>query len=161
MSMQRLHARLLILLAAGLPSAAICQSPNKTISVRSDDAEMNAAIAKARTTLPIFYRHWMHPGQKEAMFSLKVKIEDAGNVEHFWLVDLKGRPGHLSGVVNNDPDFVHTVSLGQRIPISVNKISDWMYVRKGKIVGNQTARVLIRRMSPAERKEAQKMFEHP
>jgi uncharacterized protein YegJ (DUF2314 family) len=95
------------------------------------------------------------------MFSLKVKIEDADNVEHFWLVDLKGKPGHLSGVVNNDPEFVHTVSLGQRIPISVDKISDWMYVRKGKIVGNQTARVLIRRMSPAEQKEAQKMFEHP
>ena len=38
---------------------------------------------------------------------------------------------------------------GQRIEVADSQISDWMYLRNGKIVGNYTMRPLLKRM-PAQ-----------
>jgi uncharacterized protein YegJ (DUF2314 family) len=43
---------------------------------------------------------------------------------------------------------VRTVRLGDRIEIAEHQISDWMYVRNGKWVGNYTLRPLLKRMPP-------------
>ena len=149
------------LVVAARQSPEAGHSTDRTIAVSSEDRDMNAAIAKARATLPAFYRRWKHPAKGETQFCLKVKITAGDDTEHFWLVDLKGVPGKVSGVINNDPEFVHTVSLGQRIPIPNEHISDWMYVRKGKIVGNLTARALFRHMPPDELRKLKNLFENP
>ncbi len=52
-----------------------------------------------------------------------------------------------SGVVNNDPNDVTTVKLGQRIDFPIEQITDWMFLREGKIVGNATLRVLLKYMA--------------
>jgi uncharacterized protein YegJ (DUF2314 family) len=42
------------------------------------------------------------------------------------------------------------VQRGQRIEVNERQISDWMYLRAGKIVGNYTMRPLLQRMPPEE-----------
>lgn len=122
---------------------------------------MNAAIAKARATLPEFYKHWQKPGPGEEHFCLKLRITDGAKIEHFWLADIKGTPGHLTGVVGNEPEEVHTVKMYETIPIPDADISDWMYYRNGKVVGNLTVRALFKEMSPEDVKKMKSQLADP
>lgn len=154
----------IVVAATGVVScrSASPQGQNDPVyNVSAQDGEMNAAIASARSTLPEFYKHFQAPGAGETGFNLKLKVTDGDAVEHLWLGDLQGAPGKMTGVVGNDVERVTTVKAGQRIPIPEADISDWMYLRNDKIVGNRTALVLIKQMSPEDAKEAKSHFEDP
>jgi len=90
------------------------------------------------------------PEHAESDFSLKVRITDARGVEHFWAIDIERRDGKILGTINNGPDTVASVKLGDRIEIPEADISDWLHMRDGKMVGNYTLRPLFKKMPPAE-----------
>ncbi len=163
---RRTFSRNLGLLAALLLSALTACSDHRasddpTTAVAEGDPEMNAAIAKARESLPQFWEAFEKRAHGEDGFSLKVKITDRHGVEYFWVVDLERRDGKLTGVINNDPDVVRKVKLGERIEIREADISDWLYARGGKMVGNQTLRPLLKNMKPAEAEGYRKMMTDP
>jgi uncharacterized protein YegJ (DUF2314 family) len=60
------------------------------------------------------------------------------------------------GTVNNEPEKVKTVRLGQKVTVAPSEISDWMYVENRKLVGGYTLRALRDAMSPAERADLDK-----
>jgi len=134
---------------------------DRTISVSSDDAEMNAAIARARASLPDFWRVFEKRDRGETDFSLKVKITDKEKVEHFWVVDIERKDGKIFGIINNDPDIVQHVKLGDRITVNEADISDWLYLRNGKMVGNYTLRVLFKQMPKSEVEKYKQMLADP
>ena len=131
---------------------------DQTIRVSSSDAEMNAAIAKARASLPDFWQVYEKREQGESGFSLKVKITDNKKIEHFWVVDVERKNGKISGSINNDPDIVQNVKLGDKITVNEPDISDWLYLRNGKMVGNFTLRALFKRMSKSEVEKYKQML---
>ena len=60
------------------------------IDVRSVDAEMNTAIARARGTLPTFWTSYDAPKSSETGHSLKVRFANStNNGEHIWMADVK------------------------------------------------------------------------
>ena len=59
------------------------------------------------------------------------------------------------GTISNDPNIVASVKLGDRIAIPEADISDWLYMREGKMVGNRTLMTLLKTM-PAKDAEAYK-----
>jgi uncharacterized protein YegJ (DUF2314 family) len=131
------------------------------ITVEEDDPEMNAAIAKARSTLPEFWKHFDSPGPGEGNFVLKVEINDGKVGEHFWVSSLERKDGKLLGTIDNEPSLVKNVKNGERIEIPQDKISDWMYMRNGKMVGNETARPLLKKMPKEEAEAVRAMLEVP
>ncbi len=134
---------------------------DKVMSVLSEDEEMNAAIAKARSSLADFWKSYETPGASEGDFALKVAIPDNGVTEHFWLTRIQRDGDKLSGVVSNQPQSVKSVKLGQTYEFTADMISDWTFKRNGKLVGNETMRVLLPRM-PAEQAAAYRaMYETP
>jgi uncharacterized protein YegJ (DUF2314 family) len=56
---------------------------------------------------------------------------------------------------------VRKVKLGQRIEIPEADISDWLYMRDGKMVGNGTVRPLFKHMPAAEVEEVKRMMAEP
>jgi uncharacterized protein YegJ (DUF2314 family) len=134
---------------------------DRTYDVSGDDAEMNAAIAKARETLPQFWAVFEKPSRSETDFSLKVRITDENGTEHFWVSDLERLDGKLFGTINNDPNTVESVKLGQRIEIPHADISDWLYLRDGKMVGNHTLKPLLKDMPPEEVERLKGMMAEP
>jgi uncharacterized protein YegJ (DUF2314 family) len=123
---------------------------DKIINVSGDDAEMNAAIQTARGKLPEFWKVFDKPEQGESHFALKVKIEDKQGVEYFWATSLRHQDDKLFGTINNDPEIVKSVKLGQEIEVPESDVSDWMFMRDGKMFGNYTLRVLFKQMPKAE-----------
>jgi uncharacterized protein YegJ (DUF2314 family) len=131
-------------LPAALPLTT-AQADDPVIDVPNDDAEMNAAIAKARESLPDFWEAWAAPPQGAGGFGLKVRIVDASGSEHFWTTDIEKKDGRIRATIANEPETVKSVTEGQRVEVPETDISDWMYWRDGKIVGNETLRVLLRK----------------
>jgi uncharacterized protein YegJ (DUF2314 family) len=151
----------LIILAAMLTLFAACSKKDQIISVADDDPEMLAAIAKARATLPQFWEVFDKPEHGESGFSLKVKITDKHGVEHFWATDIERTNGKIMGTINNDPEIVATVKLGDRIEIPEADISDWLYMRDNKMVGNETIRPLFKKMSEEEAAKLKSIMANP
>jgi len=96
---------------------------------------MAAAIAKARASLPDFWRKFAHHSANEDRF--------------------------INATVGNTPENVTYVKFGQRIEFEQDQISDWMYYRDGKIVGNFTMRPLLARMPSAEAAHYRAMLAEP
>ncbi len=139
----------LLLLALTLTA---CSKNDRVVMVDDQDPEMTAAIAKARSQLPHFWQTFEKPARGESDFALKVEITDTNGSEHFWTTDLQRTNGVIRGTINNDPNIVKTVKLGSRITIPEPDISDWLYRRDNRMVGNYTIRAMFKKM-PAKQVE--------
>jgi uncharacterized protein YegJ (DUF2314 family) len=121
------------------------------IHVADDDPGMNAAIAKARATVDAFITALQSPRPNQTEFSVKMAFTDRGKTEHMWLSPVTYDGTKFQGIVNNDPEMVKNVKIGQEVTVAPGEISDWMYVENEKLVGGETLRVLRNALSPAER----------
>jgi uncharacterized protein YegJ (DUF2314 family) len=151
----------LLFITVLVASLAGCSKQDKVVNVADDDPEMLAAIAKARSTLPQFWQAFEKRERGESNFSLKVKITGKNGTEHFWLTEIERKDGKLLGTINNNPDIVRNVKIGDRMPIPEADISDWLYMRDGKLVGNYTLRVLFKQMPAKEVEKYKKMLADP
>ena len=152
---------LLAPLANLLSRLAARSKRDKVVYVETADPEMVAAIAKARDTLPQFWRIFEERARDESDFSLKVKITDKRGTEHFWATEIERRDGKTMGTINNTPNIVAKVKLGDRIEIPETDISDWCYMRDGKMVGNETLRPLLTKIPAAEAGKLKEMMANP
>lgn len=134
-------------------NAAVRES--SIVSVRSADAEMEQAIASARASLPEVIDQFI-AGHFEN-FTVKVRVSDGQNSEHFWLSDVKYHDGRFIGTIDAQPQMVDGIVEGQVYDASVDDVTDWMHLRDGRMHGNYTLRVLLPRM-PVE--EASKYVAH-
>ena len=75
----------------GSPTAALrAEDRSPVIDVSSANAEMNAAIAKGRATLPTFWASYDAPKSSETGHSLKVRFPNPRtNGEHIWIAEVK------------------------------------------------------------------------
>jgi uncharacterized protein YegJ (DUF2314 family) len=152
---------LVLALAAGQASRPAAAVEN-LVNVRNDDPEMAPAIAKARASLPTFWKEWEAPKAGEEGFALKVRIPYAANDgEHFWLVEIQRAGARYSGIINNEPVYAKQVKAGQRYGFGDAEISDWLFMRNGKMVGNETMRPLLKQLPKEEADEYRQIMETP
>ena len=134
---------------------------NKMVNVEADDPEMLGAIAQARGTLPAFWQVFEKPEPGDSNFALKVMVTDQRGTEYFWATSIARRDGKILGTIDNEPNIVESVRFGDRIEIAESDISDWTYMRNGKMVGNYTVRPLFKRMPASEVERIRKMLADP
>jgi uncharacterized protein YegJ (DUF2314 family) len=118
---------------------------DKVTMVDKDDPDMLAAFAKARSETDNFIAI-MIAGTGDS-YSVKVAVTDNGQTEYFWLDGLTYANGVFSGTIDNDPELVKNVKMGQPINVKKEDIYDWLYMKDGKMYGNYTVRVLLPKMS--------------
>ena len=133
------------------------------IDVASADPEMTAAIAKARATLPVFWASDAAPKPSESGHSLKVRFATSStNVEHIWMMDVKRLPdGGFSGRFGNAPRDLPGKREGDLAQFTEADITDWMFMRNGKIVGGETIRPMLKSMPKAEAAALRARMEMP
>lgn len=119
------------------------QDQPDVVDVQNEDEMMNWAMEKSRWTLHYFEKCLQSPKSNQQYFSIKVKIEDEGLVEHIWLNNPSfDSEGNLFGIVGNEPIDVRCVSFNQKIGIDRNLISDWMILEDGRLIGGYTIRAM-------------------
>jgi len=125
-------------------------------NVESSDIEMNEAIKKAQKTLDSFEIAIQNNSRVFTFFGLKKRFEENGNIEHIWIGNIINSNGKFYGIVDNLPEKITNVKLGDTVEINKNEISDWMYVKNSKLHGGYTIRLLVKRMSESERQDFEK-----
>ena len=132
------------------------------IDVRAADAEMNAAIAHARDTLPTFWASYDAPKPTESGHCLKVRFTGDGYVEHIWMADLEKLPdGNYTGRFSNGPTNLPGKDIGDQAEFEHADISDWMFMRNEKIVGGETIKLLLKSMPKEDADAMRARLEQP
>jgi uncharacterized protein YegJ (DUF2314 family) len=135
------------------------KSPDTLIKGGYDQQEMDAAIARARSEVDSFIAEMSKGNGTD--FAVKVPIEDKGETEHFWLTDIVYRNGKFEGIIGNDPGMVTNVKSGQKWSAKKSEISDWMFMRDGKMYGNYTMRPLLKTMPEEEAAKYKSILANP
>ena len=131
------------------------------------DEGLSLIAENARNTLPVFFRRLQSPLRGDGNFRIKYALKtDAGSVfsrEQVWLSDIRYRDGIYSGVLSNSPYYISGLARGKRISFDIEDITDWMFIRAGKITGGLSIKYLLEQIPEHERDEEQrrilKMFE--
>lgn len=160
--MKRLLCVVIVTLLALAAPAAVLAQDSSYIKVPNEDQEMSEAKDKARASLEHFWEKFTNPGPDDTGFAIKVALPHGrDSTESIWAKDIERKDGKISAVINNVPRDVKTVRLGQRIEVADGQISDWMYMRAGKIVGNYTMRPMLKRMPPQDAARYRAMLADP
>jgi uncharacterized protein YegJ (DUF2314 family) len=131
------------------------------VGFRAADAEMNAAIAHARDTLPTFWASCDAPKPTEVGHALKVRFDVGVDGEHIWLTDVKKlSDGSYSGRLANEPSDL-LGNIGDQVTFKQIDISDWMFMRNEKIVGGETIKALLKSMPEEEADAVRARMEQP
>jgi uncharacterized protein YegJ (DUF2314 family) len=125
---------------------------DRVTTVDGDDPKMNAAIAKARSTVGQMVDALKSPNGRSD-FAVKMPFSQGGRGEHMWVQPVEFSGGRFTGTLANDPVTVKSMKAGQEVSAPRDEISDWMYVENGKLVGGYTLRVLRDTLSAKERSE--------
>lgn len=109
-----------------------------------DNELMKAASEQARSNLDGFISE-MQKTDSDFHGSVKVKVSDNGETEYMWLDELNYSGNMFSGVINNDPQIVGNVNLGDPWKVGKDEVVDWIYQKDGKIYGNFTYKMAIQK----------------
>lgn len=140
--------------------------PSKVFMFDDRDPDMHRAYQNARATFRYFWREvaWERRRIIPALDLACVKapfsdgergtgVQDNPEVEHMWLAEVDFDGQCVSGVLLNAPNWLKTVNAGDSARISIDDISDWMYVISGEVYGAYTVNLLRSRMGRRELKE--------
>jgi uncharacterized protein YegJ (DUF2314 family) len=102
-----------LLLAAALATAA--DRGDEVVVTKTGDPDMDAARRQAQASLESFLAVARTKPAGTSGFKLKVQVSDGRYTEHFWVVPFREVDSRFQGPISNEPQYVHTVKLGQLI----------------------------------------------
>ena len=143
-------------------ASPILRRPGKPymVGTKSDDKEMQAAVEKARETLPDFLRtlrdHW--PSQFD--FQIKVRFRERDETELMWLSNVTYDGQVLKGKLHSHPEFAQGIRHGDSYTAAPEDVVDWTYQEYGRWVGAFTERVVRNRL-PREEQTTHMPFAEP
>jgi len=136
--------------------------PSPAVEVGQSDREIERIADNARRSLPIFLRYLKSPEKGANNFYVKYPLSsDDGSVEQVWLGNIRLKNNAYYGTIANTAK-----SPGNKkkdIIIDTDKITDWMYIQDGKIMGGRSIKYLLEKIPEDQRGEDQRrilrMFE--
>ncbi|MGV3754573.1 MAG: DUF2314 domain-containing protein [Verrucomicrobiota bacterium] len=123
-----------------------------------DHPDMKAAIKLARESLPQFREALLNPPAGATGFTLKVAFPVVGGNEHCWLREIQIKGESYQGLLDNVPDKLPKMRIGDPVEIPSADISDWGYMQNGVAQGFHTTRALLPHMKRRARKVVMKQF---
>ncbi|HOF87107.1 MAG TPA: DUF2314 domain-containing protein [Armatimonadota bacterium] len=129
------------------PLALFSAMPVPILSVAADDPAMTAAIAEARRRWPEFVAAFTARAAETQGFHVKAAFTHGDATEHIW-VEVDAIDGEtITGSVGNDPENIPGLQYHDRVTVTVERISDWLYFNGQEMVGGFTVKVLTEMIS--------------
>jgi uncharacterized protein YegJ (DUF2314 family) len=125
---------------------------DEVANVPDSDPDMQLAFKRARERRSEFLALVRVKRPTIEMMAVKIAVHDGDDIEYFWLTPVRVEGDHFVAVIDNTPQLVHNVGLGQSIAFQENEVVDWFYVENGKMIGNFTACAMLKR-EPADQAE--------
>lgn len=125
------------------------------------DQFMSEAMKKARETFGYFWREQYWDRRRiispldiacvKASMTQVMAGSEKPVIEHMWFNQITFDGETVHGDLMNQPNLINNVKQGERVVISFDKVSDWMFSIKGRVHGAFTVQALRAKMSEAER----------
>jgi uncharacterized protein YegJ (DUF2314 family) len=138
------------------------QEPTKIITVQTDQTDKKIAqIAEdAQNTLPGFFRQLTRADAKEEHFCIKYPFKaDEGsgiNMEQVWLTGIHFKNGIYYGFLASTPRHLGGMKKGDKVMFDTDTITDWMYVRGGRIIGGDSIKYLLEKTPEYQRNDKER-----
>jgi len=138
-----------------------------TMQLDRGDAALLRIAEDAQRTLPVFFKQLTRPEAEEHSFCVKYPfITDEGSgigTEQMWITGIYFKNGLYHGTLAGAPLYVSGLKKGGAVTFNTGLITDWMYVRSGKIAGGYSIKYLLEKIPENRRSDEQrqilKMFE--
>jgi len=145
------------------PASDASRRASPEIEIEQSDREIARIAENARRALPTFFRNLARPEAGADNFYVKYPLsDDDGNIEQVWLGGIHLNGGAYFGRLANTTKRMES-RRGGSIIIDTNKITDWMYIQDGKIIGGLSIKYLLEKIPEEKRGEDQRkilrMFE--
>ena len=134
----------LAVLMAGVGSQAACTPEDKGVWLKRADKSLDPAIADAKATLPVF---WRHLDGDPLITDPAVKVAfptQHGGTEYLWIFVDSHSGEAFRGRVGNEPEDVPSVRAEQPYTGKISEITDWSYAKNDKQYGQYTTRILVK-----------------
>ena len=132
-------------------------SPSPEIEVEQSDKEIEKIADNARRALPTFFRNLARPEAGANNFYIKYPLTgDDGDAEQVWLGDIRVKNGIYYGRIANTPSLPGDKKKDKLITFNPDKITDWMYIQNGKIIGGRSIKYLLEKIPEEKRSGEQK-----
>jgi len=138
------------------------QGPAKPITMQADqtDKKILQIAEDARNTLPGFFRQLTRADAKEEYFCIKYpfKADDGSgvNMEQVWLTGIHFKNGIYYGFLASAPRYLNGMKKGDKVMFDTDTITDWMYVRGGRIIGGDSIKYLLEKIPEDQRSDRER-----
>jgi len=123
------------------------------LHVTDDHKKMAKATQKARKTMTKFIAALRSPKSNQSRFAVKKPFIEGKKVEHLWVKELSFDGKVFRGRIDNTPVGLKRVHLGDKVTVSPEEISDWMFVQNDRLIGGYTIQAMCSHLSPAQKKQ--------
>jgi len=135
----------------------------ETIQINQTDDELKRIAENARLTLSSFFRQLANHnrrGVNEHSFFVKYNFaaDEGSNIEteQVWLTGIHFKNDNYYGILSNNPQNLDGLKKGDIVIFSPDLITDWMYVREGKIIGGYSIKYLLEKIPEEQRNDEQR-----
>ena len=138
-----------------------CEKPSAppevtVMQVYQDDMEVVRIAEDARNTLPVFFRYLTRSGAGKdcyVKYPFMADLDSGIDREQVWLTGIQFNNGSYWGVLTNVPQHLSAMKRGDKVMFDMEDITDWMYVRGGKIIGGESIKYLVEKIPENQRSE--------
>lgn len=123
---------------------------SRLVTFAEDDPLIARAIEEAQRSLPQFFEAYSAPESNQSAFLVKVMCEVGEHVEHIWVADIDASVFPLQGTIANEPNLPG-LRFMDRLEFHPSRITDWMYIEDGYLVGGFTTKAIRSTLSADER----------
>jgi uncharacterized protein YegJ (DUF2314 family) len=117
------------------------------------DAEMAAAVREAQRTFGQYRKALSRNSPTVEDCGVKVffpSSQDPQAGEHMWVNEVAFRRNGMVGTLCNDPGWIRGLACGDRVPFTLDRVSDWFFVVGGALHGRFTLKLLYRHYTPEQ-----------
>jgi uncharacterized protein YegJ (DUF2314 family) len=125
-------------------------------NVSDNDKQMDRAVESAQRTLGFFMAALKAKKDGDTVFEIEKGFIDGDKVEHLWIKRVTYDGKNFHGQIDNQPNEVRNIRDGERVTVGPADVTDWMFLKDGKLIGGYTTRVLYARLSPEDKAEFDK-----
>ncbi|EHO08801.1 DUF2314 domain-containing protein [Myroides odoratimimus] len=139
------------------------EKENPIFYAKGDDPILIEAYKKAQDTFKYFWRElsWEYRrivpafdmASVKVAFTQEVEGEEEPVVEHMWIGDVDFDGDIIYGELLNQPNILTNIEEGEQIGVTLDQISDWMFISQGKAFGGFTVQAMRSVMTDEERAE--------
>lgn len=119
------------------------------VMVGAGDQELASAVDEARRTVAELVQAMQQasedPNSRLGKFAVKKEFVEKDRAEHMWLTELTYEDGVFTGVLNNDPQLIDNVELGEKYAVPASRVQDWLYMDGKNRVGGYSVKILQQR----------------